>query len=1047
MKIQFKHQPFQEEAARAVTDVFAGQRIVAGQSKYLMDMGADKANAAQMQFCGGNFDADGWKNAPVQPEIMAHLLSRINEVQKRNFIQNSGKLEGDGINLTVEMETGVGKTYTYIKTIHELYKKYGWMKFMVVVPSIAIREGVHKSFKDLEDHFMLEYHQKIHFFVYNSSRLGELDAFAKDSGIHVMIINSQAFAANFDKAKNVEGRSGDKAARIIFTRQDSMGGRRPIDVLSAMNPIIIIDEPQSVEGPAAVAAMKLFKPLFTLRYSATHKYLYNLVYRLDAVDALREKLVKKIAVKGISQTVTAGTESFVFLEQIRTHVGRNPEAVLRFDAAVAGGIKQKTAIAGYGYDLYQQSGNLNEYKNGWILRDVDAAAGYVEFQNGVRLSPGEVHGGVNDEMLRRIQIRETIKTHLQREEDLFKDGIKCLSLFFIDEVEKYKVYEDGNPKGGIYAQMFEEEYEAAREERLYGHLGLNPEYEAYLAKQVARDSHAGYFSIDKHNRMVNPTVERKKRGSVGEAQSNDVNAFDLIMKGKEKLLSFDDPEGGKVRFIFSHSALREGWDNPNVFQICTLKQATADIRKRQEVGRGLRLCVNKFGERQDVSVLGSAIHDVNVLTVIASESYEAFAKGLQDELAKAVGDRPVKVEVKLFENAPYLRKDGTEGRMSSGLAGQLNFCLIQKGYVDINGQLTQKYENDKAAGTLDLGEGGAALDVQIESVEKILERVFNPGSGMPTNALGGRKQQLNYEKFNSSEFKKLWEEINTKSAYTVKFDSDDLVKKAIEALDLNLHVPAVEFAVTTGELETEGVTKESLEGGKVMKTVERRHERATLTVSAHYRCDLIGEIVELTGLTRKNVAEILSGVRPATFVQFKLNPEAFIRRSAELINEQKANIIIKDITYNKVDGKFEENVFSEKMLTAYPDSKQVPDTKKGVYDLFVLDSDVEVGFCRDLEASAEVKVYTKLPRGFYIDTPVGKYNPDWAIVFEHASKKHVYFIAETKGTLAEFGLKKIEQAKIHCARKHFKAISSDDIKYEFINSYSELHNILMGLKG
>ena len=417
MKIQFKQQQFQADAAQAVVDVFDGQQVIAGQAKYMMDSGWLL-----------NFSEDGWKNIPIQPEIRAHLLSKIQKIQKDNWIKPSQKLEGDGINLTIEMETGVGKTYTYIKTIHELYKKYGWMKFIIVVPSIAIREGVNKSFRDLEEHFMLEYHRKIQFFVYNSSRLGELDAFAKDSGIHVMIINSQAFASNFDSAKNVEGRRGDKAARIIFTKQDTMGGRKPIDVIAAMSPIIIIDEPQSVEGPATVAALKLFEPLFTLRYSATHKNLYNLVYRLDAVDALKHRLVKKIAVKGITQALSTGTEGFLFLEGIKTYTGKNPEAVLRFDCVSGANVKRRSSIAGRGFNVYEHSGptgqGLAEYKNGYIVQEIDAAEGFVEFQNGIKLRLGETIGSGNETMLRRIQIRETIKTHLQREESLFAQGIK-----------------------------------------------------------------------------------------------------------------------------------------------------------------------------------------------------------------------------------------------------------------------------------------------------------------------------------------------------------------------------------------------------------------------------------------------------------------------------------------------------------------------------------------------------------------------------------------------------------------------------------------------
>ncbi|MGN0845318.1 MAG: DEAD/DEAH box helicase family protein [Kiritimatiellia bacterium] len=1044
MKLKFKHQPFQEDAARAVCAVFEGQQILAGQAKYLRDVGGDAQNPAQGMFA--NFDADGWKNAPIQPEVRAHILEQIRKVQKENWIKPSGKLEGEGVNLSVEMETGVGKTYTYIKTIHELYRKYGWMKYMIVVPSIAIREGVYKSFRDLEEHFMLDYHRRINFFVYNSDRLGELDAFARDSGIHVMIINAQAFASSFNADKNIAGRSGDKAARIIFTRQDSMGGRRPIDVIAAMNPIVVIDEPQSVEGPATAAALKLFKPLFTLRYSATHRNRYNLVYRLDAVDAFRQKLVKKIAVKGIVQTGTQGTDGFLFLEEIRTAPGRNPEAVLRYDCAAPGGVRQKTSVASVGFDVREQSGGLAEYRHGYVVTDIDATTGRVEFQNGIGLGLGEMVGGGNEEMLRRLQIRETIRTHLAHEETLFAKGIKCLSLFFIDEVRKYREYQGDRAVGGLYARMFEEEYESARQEYLTERLDLNPGYAAWLARQGAEGAHAGYFSIDRQNRLVDPKLEGRGRRAVADPTSNDADAFELIMKGKEKLLSFDDPEGGRVRFLFSHSALREGWDNPNVFQICTLKTSGADIRKRQEIGRGLRLCVDKFGERQDQSVLGAGIYDINVLTVVTSESYEKFARGLQSELAADLGERPARIDAALFEGRDYARRDGTTGVVSPQLAAQLNFCLIASGYIDMNGQLTAKYEADKAAGAVTLGAAGEGPDIRTESVVAILEQVFDPRALNPANALGARRQALNRKQFDSAAFKALWAQINAKSAYTVTFDPEDLIRKSVDSLNRNLHVPAIEYAVTGGALAVDSVSKETLESGTAMEKTAKTTTRAELVLPDSYRCDLIGEIAEETGLTRSDVATILSKVQPDVFAQFRRNPEAFIRRAASLIGEQMANVIVEDITYNKIEGRFEETIFSENLLTAYPGTRQVKDTAKGVYDLFVLDSEVEVGFCKDLEASGEVVVYTKLPRGFYIDTPVGKYNPDWAIAFEHNGNKHIYFVAETKGTLNEFGLDKVEAAKIKCARKHFKAISADRVQYDFINSYSALHDILANLK-
>lgn len=601
MKLQFKHQKFQADAAKAVVDVFAGQPYLT--SSYMMDKGimGERLGFYQESFFE-KMDFTGWSNQKIVPQLTdGQILENIRKIQRRNQIEPSADLEGR-YNLTIDMETGVGKTYTYIKTMYELNKHYGWSKFIVVVPSIAIREGVYKSFQVTQEHFAEEYGKKVRFFIYNSSQLTEIDRFASDNSINVMIINSQAF--------NARG----KDARRIYMKLDEFRSRRPIDIIAKTNPILIIDEPQSVEGKKTKETLKQFNPLLTLRYSATHKSdsIYNMVYRLDAMEAYNKRLVKKIAVKGIVESGTTATESYVYLESINLSKSA-PTATIQFDCKGAKGIRNITRVVSEGYNLYDNSGHMEEYKQGFVVSRIDGRDDSIEFINGIKLYAGDVIGKVSEEQIRRIQIRETILSHIQRERELFYKGIKVLSLFFIDEVAKYKQYDSaGIAHNGIYADIFEEEYND-----IINNLQIKfgeDDYMKYLDSIPAEKTHAGYFSIDKKGKMIDSKLKNKK-----EKTTDDVDAYDLIMKNKELLLD-RNPKRSPVRFIFSHSALREGWDNPNVFQICTLKQSSSDVLKRQEVGRGLRLCVNQDGERMDANVLGNDVHKVNVLTVIASES-------------------------------------------------------------------------------------------------------------------------------------------------------------------------------------------------------------------------------------------------------------------------------------------------------------------------------------------------------------------------------------------------------------------------------------------
>ena len=1010
LKLQFKHQKFQADAAKAVVDVFTGQPYLT--PTYLMDRGV-----GYQQSLTDEDDFTGWRNGRIVPELSDQIiLEHLQKVQRANQIKPSEKLEGH-YNLTIEMETGVGKTYTYIKTMYELNKHYGWSKFIIVVPSIAIREGVYKSFQVTQEHFAEEYGKKIRFFIYNSSQLTEIDRFASDSSINVMIINSQAF--------NAKG----KDARRIYMKLDEFRSRRPIDIIARTNPILIIDEPQSVEGAQTKERLKEFNPLLTLRYSATHKSdsIYNMVYRLDAMEAYNKRLVKKIAVKGITESGSTATEGYVYLEGINLSKA-DPTATLQFDFKGATGIRKKTMKAGIGFNLYDNSGGLDEYQNGFVVKFIDGRDNSVEFLNGIKIYAGDVIGKVSEDQLRRIQIRETILSHIERERQLFHKGIKVLSLFFIDEVAKYKQYDEaGNPCNGIYADMFEGEYRDVTEGFLWE--SGDEAYNRYLNAISAQETHAGYFSIDKKGKLTDGKIDRKEK------MSDDSDAYDLIMRNKELLLD-RDPKRSPVRFIFSHSALREGWDNPNVFQICTLKQSSSEVRKRQEVGRGLRLCVNQDGGRMDANVLGNDVHAVNVLTVIASESYDSFAKSLQTELADAVADRPIAVTAELFKGKVLVDASGSEQVVDGELAQAIHYDLIVNGYIDRKGVLTDKYYADKVNGEIKVA---AEVADSRDAVLSILDSVYDSRAIQPENARDKNVElQVDPEKLAMPEFKALWQRISPKSVYVVDFDTDELVRKAIAALDGKLNVPEIFFKVETGAME-EIKSRDDLLSGAAFVREQTGTYRAERKIRADdgVRYDLIGKLVGETGLTRKAVVQILSGIRKDVFDQFKYNPEEFIIKAAGLINDEKATAIIEHITYNMLDERYDADIFTEPAIKGRLGVNAIK-ARRHLYDHIVYDSENERDFAEKLDTDAKVAVYVKLPKGFYISTPVGRYNPDWAIAFHKDSVKHIYFVAETKGSLSSLQLRLIEEAKIHCAREHFKAISGDNVIYEVADNYQSL---------
>ena len=1013
MKIQYRHQKFQADAAKAVVDVFAGQPNLT--PTYMMDRGSGNYQIGVNE----ELDFTGFGNQKIVPELSdRQILEQLNKVQRTNQIKPSEKLEGreNGYNLTIEMETGVGKTYTYIKTMFELNKHYGWSKFIVIVPSVAIREGVYKSFEMTQEHFAEEYGKKIRFFIYNSAQLTEIDRFASDSSINVMIINSQAF--------NAKG----KDARRIYMKLDEFRSRRPIDIIAKTNPILIIDEPQSVEGKQTKERLKEFHPLLTLRYSATHKSdsVYNMVFRLDAMEAYNRRLVKKIAVKGITESGSTATDSFIYLESINLSKS-DPTATLQFEVKMANGApKKKSRIVKIGDNLYDYSGGLEEYRNGFVVKQIDGRDDSVEFLNGIKIFAGDVIGAVDEDQLRRIQIRETILSHIERERQLFYKGIKVLSLFFIDEVANYREYDAaGQPVNGKYAAMFEEEYEdvISSMQLVIG----EDEYIKYLQSISAARTHAGYFSVDGKGKMINSKVSRK------ETTSDDVSAYELIMKNKELLLD-RDPARSPVRFLFSHSALREGWDNPNVFQICTLKQSESVLRKRQEVGRGLRLCVNQNGERMDTNVLGNDVHNINILTVIASESYDSFAKDLQTEMAEAVADRPRAVKVELFSGKVIKDEQGNEQVIDQDMASSIHHDMIVKGYIDSKGALTDKYYEDKANGEIKVAKEVAD---SAASVLDIIDSIYDARSVQPENARSNNVELLvDEDKLAMPEFEALWSRINAKSVYVVDFDTEELIQKSITSLDSKLRVSKIHFQVETGIMDTIKSKEELLSGTSFVKE-EFASYGVTMAANSNVKYDLIGKLVDETGLTRKALVAILKGIQPSIFNQFRDNPEEFIVKAAALINDEKATAVIEHITYDVLDDHYGTDIFTDPTIKGRLGINAMK-AKKHLYDHIVYDSARERDFAAELDVNTNVAVYVKLPDGFYIATPVGHYNPDWAIAFYKGSVKHIYFVAETKGSMRSMQWRTIEQSKIHCAKEHFKAISGDNIVYDVVDSYKSL---------
>ena len=1034
MKFNFKIQQYQTDAVEAVINVFGGQGFHKN-GGYIRDLGTlERQTAVQTSLLNEDetdiYDDTGFKNDEIDLTD-TQLLTNIQKLQRDNNIKVSPSLVKDlgRCSLDIEMETGTGKTYVYIKTMFELNKRYGWTKFIVVVPSIAIREGVKKTFEITSDHFMEHYGKRARFFVYNSSNLTQIDSFSSDGGINVMIINTQAFASSLKE----DGKS--KEARIIYSKRDEFGSRRPIDVIKANRPIIILDEPQKMGGAVTQKALANFNPLFTLNYSATHKNEHNMVYVLDALEAYNQRLVKKIEVKGFEVKNLRGTDSYMFLEEIVISSKKPPMARIELEIGYKKSINRETRIVGVGDDLYYVSQEMEQYK-GYTVSSIDPIERTVTFLNGETISVGEVRGDVSEKDMRRIQIRETILSHFEKEEKLFGMGIKCLSLFFIDEVAKYRQYdENGDEVLGEYGVVFEQEYNSILNDKLT--MEDSP-YQKYLREMCSDEKavHKGYFSIDK--KTGHSIDSQLKRGS---EFSDDISAYDLILKNKERLLSFDEP----TRFIFSHSALREGWDNPNVFQICTLKHSDNQTAKRQEVGRGLRLCVNQDGNRMDKENLGDTVHDVNLLTVIASESYKDFVGTLQSNIKEELYDRPSKATIEYFEGKTVM-VDGEPIIIDKTQAKIIYKYLAKNDYIDNDDNVTEEYRNDRSNNSL------APVPDEIKDIEsgvhKLVQAIFDDSvlndmikDGRETKV---RDNPLN-DNFSKKEFQTLWGYINHKYAYTVSFDSDELIQKASAYINEKLNVSKLMYTATVGQQKKDmnqyEIERGASFGGEKTKTKTLNHAE-----TSGVKYDLVGKIAQGTTITRKTVTNILKQLEPEKIYMFKNNPEEFISKIIRLINEQKATMIVEHITYTESSEEpYDSNIFtaeknSQSFDKAFAAEKAIQDY---VFTDGTAEQSVERRFAQDLDKADEVCVYAKLPKGFAIPTPVGNYSPDWAIAFYEGTVKHIFFIAETKGSMESFDFRRIEEAKISCAKKLFNNIFTSNIRYDAVDSYEKLLGIVM----
>lgn len=989
MKLQFDaNLHYQEQAVSAVVDLFRGQ--MPKQSNFTVTNLSDQGTMFTDNGVGNRLEL-------VEDEILENLQA----VQLRNGLPQTKALKKGAYDFDIEMETGTGKTYVYLRTIFELNKAYGFKKFIIVVPSIAIKEGVAKSLEITREHFQTVYESVVYdTYIYDGSRPEDVRSFAVNDNISIMVLNIAAFRKSFDDPEK------ENKANIIHRAIDKLNGMRPISLIQETNPIVIVDEPQSVEGKGATAskkAMESLNALCTLRYSATHVEKHNLVYKLDAVDAFDLELVKQIEVASFE---SLDYHNKAYMKLLSVDNKKSPiTAKIELDCEVKGTIKRKAVTVRQGDDLSEKLSGYREVYNGYHIDNIWCEPGneYVSFTAKPEiLRLGEAVGDIDDRAIKEQQIRKTIEEHLNKELALNHRGIKVLSLFFIDKVANYRYYDaDGVRHNGIYADMFEKNYRELIQRPKYRTLFQDIDLDS-----LPHEVHGGYFSGDKKG--GNSDKEWKDTNGTTAA---DESAYNLIMRDKEKLLSFDS----KLRFIFSHSALREGWDNPNVFQICTLNETKSEVKKRQEIGRGLRLCVNQNGERQH----GFAI---NTLTVMANESYEKFAATLQKEYEQDEGIRFGILESHSFANIPIQQPDGSTAYLGAEKSEQIYQAFKACGYLNAKDEVTDDLRKALKANTLQVP---AQLAEHKHAIAGVCKKA---AGGLNVKPAGDKRTiHLNKERFLSEDFRELWNRIKYKTTYKVDFDSEKLVEQCCEKMQLELNVGAAKLMYTKAKVQVS-------EGG--VDATETQRLSVMTTDGREQLPDIITYLQNRTGLTRRTIVKIL--IESKTLNLFKKNPQVYMDQVAKLISSTMQLFIVDGIKYTKLgDTEFyAQELFDSEELTGYLE-RNMFESRRSVYDYVVYDSDVEHGFAEKLENNESVKVYAKLPDWFKIPTPLGSYNPDWAIVIEDNGQNKLYFVVETKGSIEGKDLRPTELAKIQCGEKHFAALDND-AKFVKADSFQKL---------
>lgn len=988
MKLKFIDQPYQTDAVNAICDIFEGCEI----KDSLFTIEVNQKNELDLDGEGVSYFVGHSNKLTIDDFTM---LKNVQEIQSKNDIKMSNDLQKK--NFTIEMETGTGKTYVYTKTILELNKRYGFTKFIIVVPSIAIKEGVNSSLKATKEHFMEKYDNVVYnYFTYDSNHLERIRDFSTSTNIEIMIINIDAFRKSFNNPDE------ESKANLIHRSNDKLNGNKPIDLIASTNPIVIIDEPQSVDGTKkSKQALASLNPLCTLRYSATHKELYNLMYRLTPVDAYQEHLVKHIEVNSVSID-KATTKPYVKLLSVSDKNGYTCRLEIYKNNKKKGTIEKKPITAKTGDDLWESSGEVDYYKDkGYIVDNIDCFPGeeYVAFTNGELLNIGDVIGNVDDKAVKRAQIHETIKSHLDKELHYIKQGIKVLSLFFIDEVAKYRDYSREDEKGD-YQIWFEEEYKKLINQSRYKRL--REDYGDYISLDPVA-VHDGYFAQDGKGRIKNSSGKT----------NDDETTYQLIMKDKERLLSFDEP----IRFIFSHSALKEGWDNPNVFQVCTLIETKDKMTKRQKIGRGLRICVNQNGERVTDA-------KYNTLSVIANESYKEFSKKLQKELETDNFKFGI-IESISFSGISVKQYDGQLVELSQKDSESIYDYLVENDYVTSSGKITNKYHQDKHDDKFVLPEQFESFTAKvIKRIEKLSKEIEIKDASTKIEVKLNKDVQL------SPEFIALWDKIKQKTVYTINMDMDRLKKEAVEQIQNMPTIKAekIDVQITNVDITRQGVK----DAGHQVKELGGVYEFEQMTYP-----DFIRRLQDTTGLLRKTIIDIVG--KSNRLKEFYINPEEWIKQVSKILLAVKKENLTDGIKYEKSNEYYEQDfIFNDEGLYGYKDRNVIKaNSDRSLYDHTIYDSDIEKNFAIEADNDDDVVLYAKLPSRFKIDTPIGDYNPDWVLVLNTDNGEKLYFVAETKGTENINDLKGTEKKKILCGRKHFEVIDTG-IKYEVVKELKTL---------